>query len=46
MGYKLDAHNLLFPIPQNQIEIVNDKTILLAESRLLIVKIQSCFNFS
>ena len=28
MGYKLDAHNLLFPIPQNQIEIVNDKTIL------------------
>ena len=28
MGYKLDAHNLLFPIPQNQIEIVNDKAIL------------------
>ena len=28
MGYKLDAHNLLFPIPQTQIEIVNDKTIL------------------
>ena len=28
MGYKLDAHNLLFPIPQDQIEIVNDKTIL------------------
>lgn len=28
MGYTLDAHNLLFPIPQSQIEIVNNETIL------------------
>lgn len=28
MGYSLDSHNLLFPIPQNQIEIVNDRSIL------------------
>ena len=28
MGYTLDAHNLIFPIPQSQIEIVNDKSIL------------------
>lgn len=28
LGYTLDAHNLLFPIPQNQIEIVNNTSIL------------------
>ena len=28
LGYTLDAHNLIFPIPQNQIEIVNDESIL------------------
>ncbi|WP_295935422.1 RagB/SusD family nutrient uptake outer membrane protein [uncultured Alistipes sp.] len=28
MGYTLDAHNLLFPIPQSQIEIVNNPSIL------------------
>ena len=28
MGYSLDAHNLIFPIPQNQIEIVNNSSIL------------------
>ena len=28
LGYSLDDHNLLFPIPQDQIEIVNDKSIL------------------
>ena len=28
LGYSLDAHNLLFPIPQSQIEIVNNKSIL------------------
>ena len=28
MGYTVDSHNLLFPIPQNQIEIVNDNSIL------------------
>lgn len=28
LGYTLDTHNLLFPIPQNQIEIVNDASIL------------------
>lgn len=28
LGYSLDSHNLLFPIPQDQIEIVNDKSIL------------------
>ena len=27
-GYSIDSHNLLFPIPQDQIEIVNDKSIL------------------
>ena len=27
-GYSVDSHNLLFPIPQDQIEIVNDKSIL------------------
>ena len=27
-GYTLDAHNLIFPIPQSQIEIVNDESIL------------------
>lgn len=28
LGYPIDEHNLLFPIPQDQIEIVNDPTIL------------------
>lgn len=28
LGYTLDAHNLIFPIPQSQIEIVNDESIL------------------
>lgn len=28
LGYTLDSHNLLFPIPQSQIEIVNNKSIL------------------
>lgn len=28
LGYTLDTHNLLFPIPQDQIEIVNDPSIL------------------
>ncbi|MGM9737485.1 MAG: RagB/SusD family nutrient uptake outer membrane protein [Candidatus Cryptobacteroides sp.] len=28
MGYTLDAHQLIFPIPQDQIQIVNDKSIL------------------
>ena len=28
LGYSVDSHNLLFPIPQDQIEIVNDKSIL------------------
>lgn len=28
LGYSVDDHNLLFPIPQDQIEIVNDKSIL------------------
>lgn len=28
MGYTLDSHNLIFPIPQNQIDIVNNKSIL------------------
>lgn len=28
MGYTLDAHNLIFPIPQSQIEIVNNTSIL------------------
>ena len=28
LGYTLDAHNLIFPIPQNQIEIVNNPSIL------------------
>ena len=28
LGYTLDSHNLLFPIPQDQIEIVNDDSIL------------------
>ena len=28
MGYSLDSHNLIFPIPQNQIEIVNNPSIL------------------
>ena len=28
LGYSLDDHNLLFPIPQDQIEIVNDKSVL------------------
>ncbi len=28
MGYTLDEHNLIFPIPQSQIEIVNDNSIL------------------
>ena len=28
LGYTLDSHNLLFPIPQNQIEIVNNESIL------------------
>lgn len=28
LGYSLDSHNLLFPIPQDQIEIVNDDSIL------------------
>lgn len=27
-GFTLDEHNLLFPIPQNQIEIVNNASIL------------------
>lgn len=27
-GYSVDSHNLLFPIPQDQIEIVNNKSIL------------------
>ena len=28
LGYSLDSHNLLFPIPQDQIEIVNNTDIL------------------
>lgn len=28
LGYTLDAHNLIFPIPQSQIEIVNNASIL------------------
>jgi tetratricopeptide (TPR) repeat protein len=28
LGYTLDDHNLIFPIPQDQIEIVNDNSIL------------------
>ena len=28
MGYTIDAHQLIFPIPQDQIQIVNDKSIL------------------
>lgn len=28
LGYSLDSHNLIFPIPQNQIEIVNNPSIL------------------
>ena len=28
LGYTLDSHNLLFPIPKDQIEIVNDNNIL------------------
>ena len=28
MGYSLDSHNLIFPIPQDQIEIVNNPSIL------------------
>jgi len=28
MAYSLDSHNLIFPIPQNQIEIVNNPSIL------------------
>ena len=28
LGYSLDSHNLLFPIPHDQIEIVNDSSIL------------------
>ena len=28
LGYSLDAHNLIFPIPQSQIEIVNNPSIL------------------
>lgn len=28
LGYTLDDHNLIFPIPQNQIEIVNNASIL------------------
>lgn len=28
MGYTMDSHNLLFPIPLNQIEIVNNDSIL------------------
>ena len=28
LGYSLDSHNLLFPIPHDQIEIVNDDSIL------------------
>jgi SusD family. len=28
LGYKIDNHNLVFPIPQNQIEIVNNPSIL------------------
>ena len=28
LGYSIDEHNLLFPIPQSQIEIVNDNGIL------------------
>lgn len=28
LGYSIDSYNLLFPIPQDQIEIVNDKSIL------------------
>ena len=28
LGYTLDSHNLIFPIPQDQIEIVNNPTIL------------------
>ncbi|WP_217961475.1 RagB/SusD family nutrient uptake outer membrane protein [Muribaculum intestinale] len=27
-GFTLDEHNLIFPIPQNQIEIVNNASIL------------------
>lgn len=28
LGYTVDAHQLIFPIPQDQIQIVNDKSIL------------------
>ena len=28
LGYSLDSHNLIFPIPQDQIEIVNNPSIL------------------
>lgn len=28
LGYRLDEHNLVFPLPQSQIEIVNDPSIL------------------
>ncbi|MGM9768508.1 MAG: RagB/SusD family nutrient uptake outer membrane protein [Candidatus Cryptobacteroides sp.] len=28
LGYTIDAHQLIFPIPQDQIQIVNDKSIL------------------
>lgn len=28
LGYTLDSHNLIFPIPQSQIEIVNNPSIL------------------
>ena len=28
LGYSLDAHNLIFPIPQSQLEIVNNPSIL------------------
>ena len=28
LGYSLDSHNLIFPIPHDQIEIVNDESIL------------------
>jgi hypothetical protein len=28
LGYTLDSHNLVFPIPQAEIEIVNNKSIL------------------
>jgi hypothetical protein len=28
LGYSLDSHNLIFPIPQSQIEIVNNPSIL------------------